>query len=337
MALTFVINTGRCGSTLLSQLLHEHPDVLSISELFGIVPIKGRLDGRLDGREFWRQIAEPVPLMDAMVRGGLALPEFRYPYETGRFDPEAGVPFISHMTLPALTDTPDALYDRLAVRVSRWPARQVADHYRHLFSWLASHLGRSVVVERTGGSITFVAELRRAFPEARFVYLSRDGVDCALSMSKHAGTRIPVLVEAAGTNIRAALAPGPVTRHLTLDAKSIMECDIPLPAFGARWSAMTRSGAAELTRMPFGIWTAMRYEQLLLDPVTSLRRLAGFLEVAAPPEWLSSAASQVDPARVGAANLLDPEVLAPLRAACSSGYRADRALHSDPSSITAHW
>ena len=34
MQLTFVVGTGRCGSTLLSRLLREHPDVLSMSEFF---------------------------------------------------------------------------------------------------------------------------------------------------------------------------------------------------------------------------------------------------------------------------------------------------------------
>ncbi|NVI87000.1 sulfotransferase [Actinomadura sp. BRA 177] len=34
MRLTFIVGTGRCGSTLLSRLLHTHPDMLSLNELF---------------------------------------------------------------------------------------------------------------------------------------------------------------------------------------------------------------------------------------------------------------------------------------------------------------
>ena len=29
---TFVVGTGRCGSTMLSNMLREHPKVLSLSE-----------------------------------------------------------------------------------------------------------------------------------------------------------------------------------------------------------------------------------------------------------------------------------------------------------------
>ena len=34
---TYVVGTGRCGSTMLSNMLREHPKVLSISEFFGFV------------------------------------------------------------------------------------------------------------------------------------------------------------------------------------------------------------------------------------------------------------------------------------------------------------
>jgi len=297
MSLAFVVSTGRCGSALLSQLLQEHPDILSISELFGYVSIKDRLAGRLNGEDFWRRLADPVPFIDALARDGLAPPEFRYPYATGRFSPETGVPFISHVTLPMLTDDPDRLYFWLASIVPSWPDRPVADHYRHLFALLSGRFGGSVIVERTGGSIRSVAHLRRAFPEARFVYLSRDGMDCALSLRKHDETR-----------------------------------GIPLASFGEFWSTMTVAGAAELAEVPLDRWIGLRYEHLLDDPTASLRLLARFLGVASPPEWLSSAAGQVKPARIGTSAMLNPEDFAALRAACAPGYAADEALHAQHSS-----
>lgn len=41
MGLTFVAGTGRCGSTLLSRVMARHPDVLSMSEFFGILRLAG--------------------------------------------------------------------------------------------------------------------------------------------------------------------------------------------------------------------------------------------------------------------------------------------------------
>ena len=38
---TFVVGTGRCGSTMLSNMLREHPQVLSLSEFFSMISDAG--------------------------------------------------------------------------------------------------------------------------------------------------------------------------------------------------------------------------------------------------------------------------------------------------------
>jgi hypothetical protein len=42
MRLTFVVGTGRRGSTMVSAILREHPDVLSMSEFFGTLRTAAR-------------------------------------------------------------------------------------------------------------------------------------------------------------------------------------------------------------------------------------------------------------------------------------------------------
>lgn len=39
---TFVVGTGRCGSTMLSNMLRQHPRVLSLSEFYASVVDFGR-------------------------------------------------------------------------------------------------------------------------------------------------------------------------------------------------------------------------------------------------------------------------------------------------------
>src|SRR4029077_2615778 len=77
VSLTFVVGTGRCGSTLLSRVLREHPDVLCMSDFFGILRLAGASGrsgfpvGDLTGAELWDLLARPFPMLDAMVADGL--------------------------------------------------------------------------------------------------------------------------------------------------------------------------------------------------------------------------------------------------------------------------
>ncbi|MFI6005743.1 sulfotransferase [Streptomyces sp. NPDC051366] len=56
-ALTFIVGTGRSGSTALSGILNVHPDVLSLNELLSSVQSRGFHEGLLGGAEFWRLAA----------------------------------------------------------------------------------------------------------------------------------------------------------------------------------------------------------------------------------------------------------------------------------------
>jgi len=117
--LTFVVGTGRCGSTLLSRLLREHPGVLSMSEFFSTLRIAAASGparfptSDMDGAQLWRLLASPFPMLDAMISDGLRTSEMLYP-DNGRFGADTGIPLVSHYILPMLGADPDWLFDELA-------------------------------------------------------------------------------------------------------------------------------------------------------------------------------------------------------------------------------
>lgn len=341
MTLTFIVGTGRCGSTLLSTILHTHPAISSLSEFFATVRLRAFPPRPINGLQFWQLLARPDPNLDGMVGSGLRVPEHLYPYGSGRFRPQTGVPAICHMTLPMLTDDPDALHDELAGEVRRWPRRPVAEHYRQLFAWMRDRFGRSVTVERSGLSLPLVGQLRATFPEARFVHMYRDGPDCALSMSRHAGFRMIMLaIEAArlagappkefnGEYIplpprQLRLLPPDFARMFMgqLDPDFIMGTDLSLPEFGRLWSSLIQQGVESLSHVPPRSRMSLRYETLLADPVPQLTMLAEFIGVEAEQSWLDEACRRLDLSRAGSATRLDPAVLADLRTACSPGEQA---------------
>jgi hypothetical protein len=345
VSLTFVVSTGRCGSTMLSLIMREHPDVLSLSEFFtGLKAVRrsSTVPGwDMDGAEFWQILATPLPASEDPPERWRNEQGPRYLPGSGRFDPAAGVPIIARTVLPTLTDDPDSLFDLLAAEVPGWQKRPAADHYRSLFGLLARALGRTVVVERSGGSLPQVTALHTMFPEARFVHMHRDGPDCALSMSKRpAARRTALFAEAARA---AGLPPGASFQQIQaamparfkdlltppFNIQALMDYPLPLASFAQRWSEMVCNGVAALRQLAPGTWTSVSYENLLARPEAELARLARFIGITAPESWLAAARQIADPSRPGAVASLPPADRAALREACQPGADAIRAAEAE--------
>lgn len=73
--LTIVLGTGRCGSTMLSDVVNEHRKVLSLSEFFACLDPLGFADGELDGPEFWKLLSAPRLKPNTLMRKGVMVPE----------------------------------------------------------------------------------------------------------------------------------------------------------------------------------------------------------------------------------------------------------------------
>jgi hypothetical protein len=327
--LTFVVGTGRCGSTALSGVVRLHPEVLSLSELIASVEPGALPEQPLTGREFWELLATGRPFADRMMREGTPLPEHLYPgVPDGRFaSGGGGVPAICLTTLPHLTDEPDALFDALESTLAGRGTAPVAEHYRALFDALADACGadRSAVVERSGFSLASVPRLRAVFPEARFVHLFRDGPDCALSMSRHDGFRLLRMAAQAGSGTEEQQLAAELGRLLAddgFDLRGVLERPVPVERFGELWSGMIGEGLRHLAEVPEERLVSLSYEELLADPAGQLKRLAEHFGVEARQEWLSAGASLLDGGRRGAARALPAEERGRLAEACAPGMRA---------------
>ncbi|WP_246531109.1 sulfotransferase family protein [Streptomyces bathyalis] len=345
--LTFVVGTGRSGSTALSQVLRLHPDVLSLNELYSCIDGPPALSRQpLTGPEFWRCLREPMPVFDAMVRSGTPLPEFLYNrHPEWRYSAETtGIPAISMMPLPHLSDDPDALLDALEPEVRSWPERPAPQQWHALFGALASRIGgREAAVERSGYSLHRVGLLHELFPEARFVHLFRDGPDCALSMSRHNGYRMISLlreiirrsgVESASdlTDDHIKQLPDDLAPLLgpQFDPALVLDREMPVPDFGTLWSDLICEGVEYLAAVPREQVTTLSYERLLDAPRQELARLADFIGVQPFAEWLEEGDEILDgTGRRGSALRLPVRVLAELRDNCVRGERALGVVGAD--------
>ncbi len=337
----FIVGTGRCGSTMLSELVRAHPTLVSVSEFFSTVSdIGGRLaeclpDEPAEGSALWRLIGGPPPRLAAMLRHGVAMEEVLYRRAPGaRFTPEGGVPAILQVTLPHLFDAPEPEYDALERLVAGLPRAAAGAHYRRIFEWLAQRCGRAGWVERSGGSLRIVRRLRGAFPDARFVHLVRDGRNCALSMSRHLGFRMALvsiqLTEILGVDpwesadrALEADVPDELLPFLPerFDAAAFLRYETPLPLCGHYWAGEILAGTEELAGLGPECLLTMRYEDFLAEPRASIARLFEFLGAPVDAAWLDRMTAIVRPARSQWRALPSREQAA-LLDACTPGFRA---------------
>lgn len=313
-----IISSGRCGSTMLSHLIAQEPETLSASESLGRV--KHRLLRRhvteatqITGERYWAFLSETAKGTNrALLNLGVIPDEFRYP-QTGRYAADmASVPPILRITLPTLVADPDELFDQLADRVPRFPRQPILAHHKMMLNVITNLTGRRRWVERSGGSSRIASYLLPAFPEARFVYLTRNVAATARSMSRHPafqmgqvrqlfyvrygvdpwqrGGRQALPSDSEIPEDIRRLLPGRITREAMHEA---MTGD--LPRFEALASHMHGVAEQALADYQPRHLLRIRYEDLVAEPLAELTRLGEFLGFADPAGWASQTAGQVRP------------------------------------------
>jgi putative sulfotransferase len=309
---SIVINSGRCGSTLLSRLIAEEPETLSASESLG--PIRDRLPRQntdeITGARYWAIVSDRGNRLPPLRSLGITPEEFCYP-DNGRYAGDlTAVPPILRVTLPFLSADPDGLFDQLAERVPHFPRQPVLQHHKMMLNLLTNLTGRRRWVERSGASSLVARPLLRAFPEAKIVYLTRNIADTARSMSRHPAFQLgqvrqwfwvqygtdpwtpggqDALPDAAEIpEEMRRLIPGRITREALTDVMTRQ-----ISRFEALTSHMHGSAEQALADMKPRHLHLLRYEDLVARPLDELTKLGEFLGFADPSRWAARTANQV--------------------------------------------
>ncbi len=311
IAPVFVFSTGRCGSTMISDVINQHPKILSLSELFSFIGLQALSRKRLDGEAMWKLCSQQRRGLQALLNRDKRISEIIYPFDAprARFSP-GNVPPISVTTLPHLTQDFDGLYDELEPVIRARPTENVADQYRCLFEWLCDRLGRDVWIERSGGSLMFGYNLIQHFPDARVVHVYRDGRDTAMSMNRHHAFKIMLatvrqlqrwgidLLNGDCIDVNAPPAYSIVSRFVLVlvsrfaNFDKMIDQEFDVEAYGDLWSRMILFGRAYLSALPADRFLALRYEEVLDRPREKLRELIEFIDPSLSDEaWLDKAAS----------------------------------------------
>jgi putative sulfotransferase len=332
---------------MLSNMLREHPQILSLSEVFSTVSDFGRArlaeilsPDPIDGRGFWESIGAITPLLSLALRQRIEPPELIYPCDlpTARFSRQTGVPTMLLVTLPHITDDHDRLFDMLREEVSAWAPAPMGEHFARLFSWLAGRFHKGMWVERSGGFLYLVDGVMSMFPGARFIHIVRDGRDTAVSMQRHVGFRLTYIMmsleDHLGVNpllsadrTRISSVPAALRPFLpeAFDAEAFRAFSLPLTLFGELWPQWIADGLKSLRPLPADRLLTLRYEDFFVDPKGQLDRLGAFLgEDFVDEDWSARCAATVRKPRSTWRDLPDEEARA-LTEACRPGFERLRA------------
>jgi hypothetical protein len=316
----FIVGTGRCGSTLLSQMLAEDPEVLSIFEFFNGLDVTRRFRTLpVSGPEFAALISAEQPFVTAVLRRGYPVPEITYPFgPVSRFQRSDPLPWILVSALPRLTRDPDRLFDATVAFATRLPTQRLSSHYRALFDWLVVANEREFWIERSGSSIDYLGGLHAFFPEARFLHIHRDGREAALSMREHHAYRLPIAI------LYQPGGPPEFDLHANPDPRDpisrILASRPPAEYYGRYWSDQIANGLRAIESILPEHICQIRFEELVSEPRRVLGEICEFFGLAAGRgDWIERAAARVRGVPPLRAPQLDAEERSRLDAACRPG------------------
>jgi Sulfotransferase family len=236
----FVLGTGRCGSTLVHEVLARHPDVGFLSNVEDRLPLPAQA-GRWNNDLYRR-----VP--DRFTRKGRI-----------RFAPSEGYLALERATTRELS-TPSR--DLLAEDVTPWLERRT----RSFFETRADAQGKPLFLHKFTGWPRS-GFLDRIFPRAKFVHVVRDGRAVAnsfLQMSWWRGFEGP---EGWGW--------GPLSEE---DHAAWIESDRSFAALaGIQWKMLIEAFELARRQIPDDRWLEIRYEDFVATPRESMEAILAFL------------------------------------------------------------
>jgi hypothetical protein len=244
----FVLGTGRCGSTLVHELVARHPDVGFLSNLEDRVPLPAAA-GRWNS-ELYRRVPE------ALTRKGRL-----------RFAPSEGYRALERVGSPALTAP---VRDLLAEDVTPWLDARL----RRFFEDRAHAQRKPVFLHKFTGWAR-AGLLGRVFPEARFVHVLRDGRAVANSF-----LQMPWWRGYAGPS---GWGWGPLPAEYAAEWESSGRSFAVLA--GIQWKLLIDAFEAAKAQFPPERWLEIRYEDLVADPRRVAGEVLDFLGLAWTPPF----------------------------------------------------
>ncbi len=236
--MVFVLGTGRCGSTLVHEVLARHPDVGFISNVEDRWP---RATLGAPGGRLYRSLRPELSLKGR-----------------ARFAPSEAYRALDVRVSPMLS-APSR--DLTADDATPWLTARL----RRFFDAHASAHGRPVFMHKFTGWPR-VGLLKAVWPEARFVHVVRDGRAVANSLLQMPWWR--------GWGGPEAWSFGPLSAAYLEEWEAAGRSFVALA--GLEWKLLLEAYDAAEASVPTADWLELRYEDLVADPRAAFQEMLDF-------------------------------------------------------------
>jgi hypothetical protein len=252
----FMLGTGRCGSTIVGQVVAMHPDVgfiANVDDRLAGLNSKGRLNNRI-----YRSLPAPLQKQGGR-RGGGRHGRLASGVRSVAMTPSEGYRLLDRHVSPMMSEP---VRDLVADDASAW----LSGRLRGFFDERAAAQGRPLFLHKFTGWPR-AGLLHAVFPEARFVHVVRDGRDVASSLVQQPwwqGFRGP-----------AAWGFGPLSPE---DEATWLESGRSFAVLaGLEWKVLMEAFAAARSAVPEESWLEVRYEDVVERPREQVERLLAHL------------------------------------------------------------
>jgi hypothetical protein len=222
--------------------------------------------------------------------------------------PRSGTTFLggSLSSIPTVSYHHEPIATKLASRYvyqGLWSERKARRFYRLVYrTLLRAHLnGDQTFVEKTPRNSYLVAFLHRAFPDARFIHIIRDGRDAALSYSKKPW--LQAAMAGSGRVSPGGYPNGPTPRYwVEPERRHEFETTTDIHRCVWGWKRHTESALASGRALPASLYHELRYEDLVREPVREGERILDFLGLSrhdASRSRFLDAVGKADPSSIG--------------------------------------
>jgi hypothetical protein len=235
----FVLGTGRCGSTLVHEVLARHPDVGFVSNVEDRIP-------KLNAAWRWNRILYGDLLLSFARKGRL------------RYAPSEGYRVLDQRVAPVLSHS---CRDLTADDATPWLTTRLKDFFE---SRARSQRKPLFLHKFTGWPRAGL--LQNVFPKARFVHVMRDGRAVANS-----GLQIPWFDYAGPPS----WLWGPLPPAYQAEWESSGRSFVILA--GLAWKLLMDALDDARSKLPPDCWLDVRYEDIVADPRATFHEMLSFL------------------------------------------------------------